>query len=104
MKNIRFNLTKILNNVNSKINSYEKVELLLDHDSICFRTGGIVYFCDHKKFLDVLEVNEFSYDNSDAEDLDIDLLGKHIVNQLTAAIGRKFYPEIKTLSSDLNQN
>jgi len=103
MKNIRFNLTKILNNVNKKIKSYEGIELLLTDDNICFRTGGVVYFCDHRKFQDVLKVNEFNYSDSDIEDLDIELLSKHIVNQLTASIGKKVYPEVKTLPSDLNQ-
>jgi hypothetical protein len=103
MKNIKFNLTKILNNLNTKIDSHERIELLLDEDSISFRNGGVVYFCDHKKFIEVLEINDFDYNKSDMEDLDIELLSKHIVNQLTASMGVKYYPEVKTLPSDLNQ-
>ena len=103
MKNIKFNLTKILNNLNTKIDSHDGIELLLDNDSISFRNGGVAYFCDHKKLIEVLEVNDFDYNKSDVEDLDIDLLSKHIVNQLTASKGLKIYPEVKTLPSDLNQ-
>lgn len=103
MKNIKFNLTKILTNLNSKIESFEGIELLLDDSSISFRNGGVSYYCDHKKFQDVLEINEFDYNSSDIEDLDIELLSKHIVNQLTASLGKKIYPEVKTLPSDLNQ-
>lgn len=103
MKSIKFNLTKILNNLNTKIHSHEGIELLLDDDSISFRNGGVVYFCDHKKFMEVLEINNFDYNKSDIEDLDIELLSMHIVNQLTASMGVKIYPEVKTLPSDLNQ-
>lgn len=103
MKNVKFNLTKILNNVNSKIQSYEGVELLLDDISISFKTGEVSYYCDYNKLQEVLEVNGFDYDNSDIVDLDIELISKHIVNQLTASLGKKIYPEVKTLPSDLNQ-
>lgn len=103
MKNIKFNLTKILNNLNTKIKNPEGIELLLGDDSITFRNGGVVYFCDHEKFIEVLEINNFDYNKSDIEDLDVELLSKHIVNQLTASMGVKIYPEVKTLPSDLNQ-
>lgn len=63
-----------------------------------------MYFCDHKKFREVLEVNEFQYDNSNIEDSDVELLAKYIINQLLASSGFKRYPEVKTLLSDLNQN
>lgn len=103
MKNIKFNLTKIINNLNTKIDSHEGIELILDNDSISFINGGVSYFCNHKKFIEVLEINDFDYNRSDIEDLDIELLSKHIVNQLTASMGVKIYPEVKTLPSDLNQ-
>lgn len=104
MKNVKFNLGKILSYINSKIDGQVKVELLIDDYSIAFRMGGVMYFCDHKKFREVLEINEFQYDNSDVEDSDVELLAKHIINQLFASSGMKCYPEVKTLLSDLNQN
>ena len=100
---MRFNLTKILNNLNTKIDSHEGIQLLLDDDLISFRNSGVVYFCDHKKFTEVLEINDFDYNKSNIEDLDIELLSKHIVNQLTASMGLKIYPEVKTHPSDLIQ-
>lgn len=103
MKNIKFNLTKILNNLNTKIKSIDGIELLIDDKDISFRTGEVSYYCDFKKLQEVLEINEFDYNNSDKEDLDVELLSKHIVNQLTASLGKKRYPEVKTLPSDLNQ-
>ncbi|WP_295201962.1 hypothetical protein [uncultured Chryseobacterium sp.] len=104
MKNVKFNLSKILTYINDEIEEQVRVELLIDDSSIAFRMGGVIYFCDHKKFLEVLEVNEFQYDNSDVEDSDVELLSKHIINQLSASSGIKCYPEVKTLLSDLNQN
>lgn len=104
MENLKFNLTKILNNINSKIQNSEEIEILLDNNHISFRNGGVSYYCDYKKFQEVLEIHDFNYHNSEKEGLDTELLSRHIINQLTASLGKKIYPDVKTLPSDLNQN
>lgn len=104
MKTTKFNLGNILRYINSKVDDQIRIELLLDDCSIAFHMGGVMYFCDHKKLREILEINEFRYGHSDIEDLDSELLGKYIMNQLFASEGKKFYPEVKTHLSDLNQD
>jgi hypothetical protein len=53
---------------------------------------------------EVLDENGFDhYYKDDTIEKINDLLSKHIINQLTAATGKKAYQEIKTVLSDLNK-
>ena len=102
-----FNLSKLLKAINGKF-SYPKdgaVEFLLAEEGIIAKMGEVAYYFDHKKLQAVLDGNEFNgYYRDETQDLANELLSKHIINQLQASLGRKVFPEIKTISSDLNQH
>lgn len=102
-----FNLTKLLKAVNTKF-SYPKdgaVEFLLAKEGIIAKMGEVTYYFDHEKLQAVLDGNGFNgYYKDETQDLANEILSKHIINQLQASLGKKVYPEIKTISSDLNQH
>lgn len=98
-----FNLSKLLNAVNMKLIGNSPIEFKLTEDgTILSKMGEVSYYFDYKKLQAVLDENEFNhYYKDDTQDKACDLLSKHILNQLFAANGKKQFPEIKTLSSDL---
>ncbi|AZB01909.1 hypothetical protein EG359_20965 [Chryseobacterium joostei] len=96
---MRFNLTKLLFAVNNKLSipSGDEVELSIDSDSLLVvKMGEVTYFFDYKILQSILDKNGFNhYYRDETEELVIDILGKHIINELFASLGRKIYPEIK---------
>ncbi|OCK51222.1 hypothetical protein BA768_17410 [Chryseobacterium sp. CBo1] len=96
---MRFNLTKLLFAVNNKLSipSGDYVELSLDSDCLLLvKMSEVTYFFDYKILQSVLDNNGFnSYYQDETEELVIDILGKNIINELFASLGRKIYPEIK---------
>ncbi len=60
--------------------------------------GEVVYFFDYQKLYEVLISHNIKLQE---EKIVYDLLSKHIINQLMASTGKKIYPEVISLSSDL---
>jgi hypothetical protein len=103
---MNFNLSGLLKAINSKISSptVEAVKFYLTEDNmILAKMGEVSYYFDYKKLQMVLDGNEFNhYYKDDTQEKINELLSKHVINQLTAANGEKWYPEIKTVFSDIN--
>ena len=59
--------------------------------------GDVSYYFDYEKVKLILQLNEVDLHN---EKTVYDVLGKHLANQLSASMGSKIFPEIKSHSSD----
>lgn len=108
LKKMNFNLTKLLEVINTKFSHPKEgaVEFLLtEHQDIVAKLDNVTYYFTYQKLQEVLYGNDFDqFFKEDTQQLINDLLSKHIINQLRASLGRKTYPEVKTLPSDLNQH
>ncbi len=59
--------------------------------------GDVSYYFDYEKVKLILKLNEVDLHDEKAT---YDVLGKHLANQLSASMGRKIFPEIKSHTSD----
>lgn len=93
---VRFNLTKIMSLIRSKIKGSTEIELLLDSDSmLLIRNGSVSYYFTQESLQKVLDENSFdSYFKDETEELISDLTSKHIINELFKAMGTKVFPEV----------
>ncbi len=105
-----FNLTEILTVMNKKFSKdspvFAEFSLTKDEmnkDWILANLGNVAYFFDYEKLQLVLDDNKFdNYYKEETRGQINELLAKHILNQLTAAHDKKWFPEIKVSLGDPN--
>jgi len=87
-----FNLLKILNLVNKKVNGNVEFGLHLDGDSFLRIThGGLAYIFKQQTLQKVLDDNNFNnYYQDETEDEISELISKHIINELYMSRGKNF--------------
>lgn len=103
-----FNLTEILTAMNKKFSKDSPVlaEFSLTKDNwILANLGNVAYFFNYEKLQLVLDDNNYTnYYKEETRSEINELLSKHILNQLTASHGEKWFPEIKTSLGDNNKH
>jgi hypothetical protein len=97
------NLNLLLKSVNDKITGTDdEIIFSLTDGDIRVSLGNTAYYISYKKMFEVIEMNGItSPPVHDYEERAIELLGKHIINQLFAAHGEKTYKDVAAHPSDI---